>query len=226
MVVQRDVHPVLNRDVPTSFAVGVVLTTTSYVVGFLFGWIDSVNWLEATAVFTSYSCTYLCVKQRRFNYPIGAVSTAAYCLLFWQQGLYASMALNAYLTPALLYGWVRWRSDEATRPVTRVAARWVPVYALAAGIALVGGLAVNTAFGGSFAATDTIILVGSILAQFLLDNKKIETWLVWVAVDIIAVWQYIASGLFIAGVQYLFFLANAIWAFTLWRASMKAGRAL
>jgi nicotinamide mononucleotide transporter len=220
----RNPRLVVNRDVLDSLWIAALATGISYVAGFSFGWTHAVNPLEAFAVYTSYSCTYLCVKERRFNYPIGALSTAAYCLLFWQQGLYASMALNAYLTPALLYGWFRWKADANTRPVTRLQWRWIFVYLAVTAVAFVGALWINDELGGSFAITDSIILVGSILAQFLMDNKKVENWVVWFTVDVIAVWEYFASGLAIAGLQYVFFLANAGWGLAMWIRAMRRAR--
>lgn len=92
----------VKRDVVESIIVGIVLTALSYTVGLLAGWITSLNILEVFAVLTSYACTYLCVKERRINYPIGAISTLAYALLFMQNGLILSAVLNAYLTPTLI----------------------------------------------------------------------------------------------------------------------------
>jgi nicotinamide mononucleotide transporter len=204
--------------------VAAAVTALSYVVGFILGWTSDVNPLEAFAVFTSYSCTYLCVKQRRFNYVIGVTSTVAYFVLFWQQGLLASAILNAYLTPTLVYGWIRWRADIDRRPVTHLIPRWAIVYGLATAAAFAGALALTSAFGGSFALTDSVILVGSILAQFLMDNKKIENWIVWLVVDVVAVWEYVSSGLAIAGLQYVFFLATAVWGWISWRRTMTDGR--
>lgn len=100
--------------------IGVVLTALSYIVGIQAHWITSVNWVEVFAVFTSYSCTWLCVKERRINYPIGAISSVAYVILFLQADLVASAVLNAYLVPTLVYGWIRWRKDINTRPITHV----------------------------------------------------------------------------------------------------------
>ena len=225
LVQTRSTRLVLNRDVLNSLWVAALLTGSSYLAGFLLNWITAVDSLEAFAVFTSYSCTYLCVKQRRFNYPIGALSTIAYCALFWQQGLYASMVLNAYLTPTLIYGWVRWRADRDTRPVTHVAPKWILAYALVTGAAFAGALTLISMAGGSFAVADCVVLVGTILAQFLMDNKKLESWIVWLVVDGIAVWEYFSAGLTIAGLQYVFFLGNAVWALMAWRRSMLADRA-
>jgi nicotinamide mononucleotide transporter len=218
----RNPRLVLNRDTLESLGVAVLLTGASYVVALLLGWTTGVNALEAFAVFTSYACTYLCVKQRRFNYVFGALSTAAYCILFAGQGLYASAALNAYLLPTLVYGWFRWRADVDSRPVTHVRPRWVPAYLGLAAVAFAGAFALNSLLGGSFAVTDSVILVGTILAQFLLDNKKLETWFVWAVVNVLAIWQYFSSGLAIVGLQYVFFLGNAVWGWYSWRRSMRA----
>jgi nicotinamide mononucleotide transporter len=218
----RSPRLVVNRDVLDALLVATALTGGSYVLAAVFGWIGAVSALEAFAVFTSYACTWLCIRQRRFNYPIGAMSTAAYCILFWQQGLIASAALNAYLTPSLLYGWIRWRADTDTRPVSHVDVRWLPIYLGVTGVAYVGAVVIAGALGGSFAAADSVILVGSILAQFLLDNKKVETWIVWFAVNLVAIWLYLTNGLAIAGLQYVLFLVTAVLGFREWWLAMRA----
>ncbi|RYF27333.1 MAG: nicotinamide mononucleotide transporter PnuC, partial [Chloroflexi bacterium] len=174
-------RPTQGRNIIDSIAIGVGFTALSYLVGIGFGWLtlDTLNLLEVFAVLTSYSCTYLCVKERRINYPIGAVSSAAYALLFVQSGLLSSAILNAYLVPTLIYGWIRWRRDTATRPVTHVSLRMIPVYILITALGYAGAAFISQSFGGALAWTDAIILIGTIFAQFLLDNKKLETWMIW-----------------------------------------------
>ena len=116
-------------DYLVSIVVGVVLTGVSYGIGAYYGWnAGNTNWLEIFAVFTSYACTYLCVVERRWNYPIGAISSVAYAILFWQTHLYSSAILNLYLVPTLVYGWIRWRKDTNTRPISHVQIKWLPVY--------------------------------------------------------------------------------------------------
>lgn len=211
-----------NRRVLTeATVVAAVLTTLSYLVGLAAGWINDLNALEAFAVATSFACTYLCVKQKRINYPIGAVSTAAYAVLFIQEGLVASALLNAYLTPALVYGWFRWRADAVTRPVGFVALRWWPAYVVATGLSYGGAVWLLDALDSRMAPIDATILVGSMLAQFLLDNKKIETWAVWALVNVAAIYTYFTAGLALAGFQYIFFLANTLYGAWSWRQAMK-----
>ena len=211
----------LKRDTSEAVAIGMILTTLSYVAGIAFGWVTfaTLNWLEVFAVFTSYACTYLCVKERRINYPIGVISSAAYAVLFLQSGLLASAVLNAYLVPTLLYGWIRWRKDTDTRPVTHVTLKMLPVYLLVAVVGYMGAALISAQLGGAMAWTDSIILAATILAQFLLDNKKLETWLVWAVVNVFAIYTYATIGLPLVAFQYVFFLANTIYGYIIWKRS-------
>lgn len=74
---------------------------------------------------------------------------------------------------------------------------------------------------GTLPWTDGLILAGSILAQFLLDNKKIENWYVWFLVDAIAIWEYWVTGLQLVSIQYVLFLLNAVYAYLVWRRRMN-----
>lgn len=202
--------------------IGVVLTGLSYLIGLKMDWIETIDWLEVFAVFTSYVCTFLCVMERRINYPIGAASTVAYCILFWRFDLNASMAINAFLSVYLVYGWIRWRSDDDTRPITRMSAKhWLLTLAITAvGYAVVVSL--SNAFDGALVWTDSVILVGTLAAQFTLDQKHRETWAIWVIVNIFAIYTYFDVGLALVGVQYILFLFNAFWALSVWSKAYRA----
>jgi nicotinamide mononucleotide transporter len=212
------------QDLIDSVIIGILLTALSYFVAIEANWISSLNWLEVFSVFTSYSCTYLCVKERRINYPIGAISTAAYTLLFLQAHLYDSALLNAYLTPALIYGWFRWRKDKNTRRVGFVSLKWWPVYVIVAGAAYLLANYLSHQLGGSMAWSDAFILSGTILAQFLLDNKRLENWVIWMAVNGLAIYEYFASHLYLVGFQYAFFFLNTLYGFYVWKVSMNDDR--
>lgn len=207
------------QNIVESIITGITLTGISYICGILFGWINAINWLEIFAVFTSYSCTYLCITQRRINYPIGAISSAAYAYLFLQSGLISSAILNAYLVPTLIYGWIRWRKDDNTRPVTHVSWRWLPVYIAVTGLGYLGATLISQQSGGAMAWTDSLILTFTILAQFLLDNKKLENWILWAVVNVLAIYTYSTIGLPLVAFQYVLFLANTVYGYIIWKRS-------
>lgn len=205
--------------------IGVLLTLLSYFVGIQMNWISEVNLLEAFAVFTSYVCTFLCVKERRINYPIGAVSTAAYVVLFFQYSLVASALVNLYLTPLLVYGWFRWKKDSESRPVENVKLKMIPVYLAFAAAFLGGALWLTIAVGAPVVLTDSAILFGTILAQSLMDNKKLQNWPVWLVVNVFAIYTYAKAGLALVAFQYVFFFLNTLYGYISWNRSKDYGTA-
>ena len=201
-----------------SFIVATLLTSVSYGVGLYGGYIDKLNWLEIFSVWTSYSCTYLCVVQSRLNYVIGAISVAALGVLFWQQSLFGSMALQVYLFPIMLYGWWRWGPDDNTRPVSWLHWDWWTAgYFGITAAALVVTVMTSKYFDGNFVWLDSAIFVLSILGQFLLDNKKWENWIVWIGVDVISVYEYWQQGLIVVAIQMGLFILNALWGMYEWQ---------
>lgn len=211
----------MNKFVESIF-VAIGLTALSYVVGVYQNWITELNWLEVFSVATSYSCTYLCVKESRWNYPIGAISVAALSLFFYQQELLSSMALNIYLIPTLIWGWFRWGRDSVTRPVTNLKFdKWLLAYGGFTLVAYFASTFIAKNLGGSMTGLDAFILVGSILAQFLLDNKKIETWYVWAMVNVVAIYTYFNAELYLVAFQFVFFLANTVYGWWNWNMSKK-----
>ena len=74
---------------------------------------------------------------------------------------------------------------------------------------------------GALAWTDSVVLAGTLLAQFLLDNKKLENWIVWAVVNVFAIYTYATSGLPLVAFQYVFFLANTAYGYVSWRRSWR-----
>lgn len=213
-----------------SVVVGSAATAVTYGAAIVAGWLAEVPWLELAAVWTSYICTWMCVEQTRWNYPIGMLTTTLYAILFWNQGLVASSILNAYLPFALAYGWWRWGPDRDTRPVRSLLGegRWplaLGYFAITGGV--YGALLLALLYAdATLPATDTAILVGSILAQLLLDNKRIETWAVWAVVNVFAIWTYAEAGLYLAAIQFAAFLLNTAIGWWKWRRTMQRTEAV
>lgn len=212
------------RYILESILLAVVLTALSHAVGFYAGWITELNWLEVFAVATSYSCTWLCTRQSRWNYPFGVITTAAYSVLFYQWGMIALAVFNLYLVGSLIYGWFRWGSDDNTRPVTRIPVRWYAGYGaiglVILGLFLLANMLFNPAGLAALNPIDVGLAVASGIAQLMLDNKKLENWTLWAGIDIVSIPFFIYSGLTLVAFQYIFFLANTVIGHKQWRKTM------
>lgn len=216
----------MKNDFFIAAVIAVVLTTLTYLFATAVGWVTEPNWLEIVASGMNYAATYLSIKQRRFFYLIGIGASAIYATVYGQAGLIASAVLSAYLTISLIYGYLRWGKDGKTRPVHRIRGWWWLAYIGATGVFYAGAVLIVSALGGSFAPWDAAILVLTILAQFMLDNKVIETWAVWTAVNIIGTVIYFQSELYFAAVQQVIFGLANLWGFLAWRNSMRQESAL
>jgi nicotinamide mononucleotide transporter len=121
----------------------------------------------------------------------------------------------------LLYGWFRWRSDSKPRLVTSLSFdRWslgyIAIGATIAGICLL----VNLYAPGTFGTFDIAITALSGVAQLLLDNKRLQTWVVWLAVNILSMWAFYYAGMYIILLQYIFFTMNVFVGWISWKRSM------
>lgn len=214
LLANRSVRATLQAFALATGITGVLIIATALLTD------DPINPWETAAVYFSFACTWLCVKQVRFNYVLAVVSTLLLSYVFWKSNLLGSMALNLYLIPTVIYGWFIWGRDTETKPVQHVTWRAAGLYALFTLLTYAGAVAIINALGGEMGALDGWLLIGSILAQFLLDRKKIETWVIWVVVNVVSVYVYFQAGLYLLAAQFALFLVNAIYAYLQWRKDL------
>ena len=197
---------------------GVVLTALSYGIAYMVGWDVQFSWLDALAVGTSYACTWLCVVQSRLNYPVGIVSVALYSYIFWAAGFTALATFNLYLVGSLIYGWFKWRKDSKPLLVSSLGFdRWTLGY-IAIGMAIAtSAVLINLLFPGTFSTLDITITALSGVAHLLLDNKRIQTWAVWLVVNILSMYAFYYAGMYLILLQYVFFTINTFLGYTSWK---------
>ncbi|QIG57946.1 hypothetical protein SEA_PAULODIABOLI_262 [Microbacterium phage PauloDiaboli] len=215
---------VLTSDFLIAAVIALGLSGATFALAYAAGWLSGApNWFEVAGATINYGATYLSIKQRRFTYALGFAASAAFAIAYFQYGLLASAILSAYLVGQLVYGYFRWGPDAESRPVHKF--KWGNwwMYALATVLTYAGAVAVSTAFGGQFAFWDGAILVLTILAQFLLDNKVLAAWFVWTAVNVVGVTLYATAGAPFAAIQQLIFGLANIWGYLAWKKTMEQG---
>lgn len=61
----------------------------------------------------------------------------------------------------------------------------------------------------AFPYTDSFILVMSIVTTFLMVQKKVECWIIWIVIDVVATYLYFSKGALFFSLEYLIFTALA-----------------
>ena len=195
------------------------------------------SYLEAAATVLTLACIIFAARANIATFTLGVLSTILYFLFFYQARLYSSMALQVIFLCFNIYGYYQWTrpktGEENDKNQLKVGRYKANKYWLFAGIIVVGtiiwGLIMShppTALAIEFAEAkypyiDAFILVASLVAQYMLAKKKIENWIIWIIVDVIATGLYAASGAIFTAILYGVLVFNAIYGLYEWKKMYK-----
>jgi nicotinamide mononucleotide transporter len=74
---------------------------------------------------------------------------------------------------------------------------------------------------GSVPVFDATITALSVVAQVMLNTRRVESWYVWVLVDLVSVPVYVVKGLYLIALLYLVFLGLAVRGAWEWRREAR-----
>lgn len=183
-----------------------------------------INPLELAATLVTLACVILGVKRSLWQFPVGIVGTAIFFVVVFQAQIWANAALQVFFVFVQLYGWWYWlRGDHGRRPHIRSANRIHVAISvvIALLIAWAGSWALTELTAFDLAITDAATLSVSVVAQYLLDRKYVETWPVWLIVNVASIWLYGNAHMWLFTGLYVFFFFNAFWGWYEWRKAMK-----
>jgi len=183
------------------------------------------GWIEAIATLFGVLCVLLLIKRVIWAWPIGLVQVVLFAWIFFQVKLYSDMVLHLIYVVLQGWGWYHWLhggKDDQALPMTRLTARalgWWGLIALAA--AAVWGYGMQRWTDASMVYPDAFVATASLVAQWLLTRKVLETWIFWIVVDVVAIWIYLAKQLYFTSGLYSLFLVMAIAGYIEWRRAWK-----
>ena len=182
--------------------------------------------LEIIAAALGVANVLLVVRRSVWNYPFGIAMVSLYFFNFSDAKLYSDALLQIFFMVIQLYGWWAWsRADKVDDGVavgwmgSSSRLRWLAGTALA--ILLWGsGMARWTDAAAPFA--DAAIAALSVSAQILQSFRRVESWVLWIAVDALAIFVFASRGLSVTSALYALFLALAIAGLIQWQRKATA----
>jgi nicotinamide mononucleotide transporter len=183
--------------------------------------------LEWTAAGIGYLNITLLIFRSVWNFPVAIVSVGLYIFVFWEERLYAEAALQVFFILANLYGWWLWLKVGGED--NRVPVRWLDWPSRAVWGMVTAALSLNLGWV-MYRFTDAVmpyidsgIAGASVAAQLLLAFRRIENWMLWVAIDIVAIGAYINRGLYPTAGLYGGMLVMSLIGLREWIASTRQG---
>lgn len=189
---------------------------------------------EIIGTFFTFTCVALVVKENLWCWPYGILGVIFLGYAFYVYGLYSTAILHLfYFLPIQFHGWWAWMQGEKdSRPLS--------MFKPTAFALIVVGAILLPAWGWSLIVPDVAIYLGesapvfpfwdslilwlSITAQILMNIKKVESWILWITVDIVAVILYAASGMWMVSALYGVFLIIATLGLIEWWRNYNRGQ--
>lgn len=172
--------------------------------------------VELAATVFSAICVYLAIRHNMWTWFFGALGVILFGYLFFQFGLFSNAGLQIlFFLPMQLVGFFMWRraarrSHNSHLVLSLTLLQFALISVGVLGAAGINGYLITTyTVGASFPYTDALIVWMSIAAQLLMIAKYRESWIMWVAMDVIAIFVYFAKGLIVTSGLYVLFLILA-----------------
>ena len=184
---------------------------------------SQLEWLAAVLVLINVA---LVAMRSVWNYPFALVAVSLYAVVFFEARLYSDALLQVFFLIVNLYGWHNWlqaRRETGDIPVRLLGNR--ERLAWAGGIAVASsawGLVMHYRTDAAAPIVDAFVAGMSIGAQILMARRYLENWLVWIAVDIVAIGLYWSRDLRFTSGLYFILLLLSIAGYREWRARLRA----
>jgi nicotinamide mononucleotide transporter len=188
------------------------------------------NPLEIIAVALGIANIALLVRRSIWNYPFGMAMVALYLVIFWDARLYGEAALQVFFFVVQGWGWWLWARAGGLAQLVEVS--WMDwparlaALVLAAGSSLGIGWAMATFTDAALPYADAAIAGASVIAQVLLAMRRVENWVLWIAVDVLAVGVYLDRALYLTAGLYVVFLGFASAGLIAWARAARQGEAV
>jgi len=202
-----------------------LVSVAAVLVGLFLRWRFGGDWFEFAGFVTGVVAVYMVAEEHIINWPIGLINVSIYAYVFFQSRLYADMSLQFFFFALGVHGWYQWLrggTQNSALTISRLNSKqWLWV----AGVWFVGVAIyypIIHHFNGAAPFIDSSLTVASIIAQVLLNRKKLENWILWIIVDIVYIPLYISRGLYSTAVLYGLLLSIAIAGLVSWKRTFDA----
>ena len=167
----------------------------------------------------------LVVRRSLWNYPFGLAMVTLYGFIFFDAKLYSDALLQIFFFSVNLYGWANWarsksESGQVRVEVLRPRARLVWLAVCLVLIAAWGTMMARYT-DAHYPWWDGAIAMLSVVAQFLQSRRILESWVLWIAVDLLAVPLFALKGLVLTAGLYTIFLSLCVWGLSDWIKARK-----
>lgn len=189
------------------------------------------NPIEIIGIVLSLIYLYFEIRAKVLMWFFGIVSSAIMGIVFFQSGFYADMGLMLYYVIISIYGWIHWKkgSNEKQLPIIHLTKKQALAAVLLLGVGYLVLLQILLHIPGiiglkdsTFPYVDALTVAASMVATWMLSQKILEQWHIWMIVNIISTIMFSMKGLNYTTVLYLIYTIGSFLGYISWMKSYRA----
>lgn len=194
-------------------------------------WFRQSDPVELTGIVLSLIYLYFEIKAKVIMWFFGIVSSALLAWVFFHAGFYADSGLMIYYIIISIYGWIHWNHKPTAQalPITNINRQQIRTsllilvgcYALLLTI-LLKMPAIIGLKDSSFPFTDAFTVAASVVATWLLSQKVIQQWHIWLVVNIISAIMFSLKELHYTMFLYIVYTIGSVIGLVQWHKNLKA----
>jgi len=195
-----------------------------------------ISYLEFVGTLFTLAAVVLVWRRSIWNWPVSIIGTILFGILFYQIQLYADFFEQIYYFITAFWGWYSWQTYKKDHDVKTID---VSINTRKANVFWVVGIIVATLIGSfalsnihlwlptlfpipaSMVILDAGTTVMSFAATILMIRRRVESWVLWVLVDIIAIGLYWYKDVPFIALLYVIFLGIATAGLINWYKAYK-----
>ena len=167
-------------------------------------------------------------KQNILVYPTGIICTVITMYLMYKVSLLGHIIVNLLYTIISFFGWWNWSRRENNDLVVKVSkftsndlTKSLLIFVYIVFVAYFAHDFFATNFEGQIKELDILTSGIFVTAMWLMANKKLENWILWIIGNVITIPLYLSSDKIILSIQYVIFTILAIQAYIEWKKSLS-----
>jgi len=167
-------------------------------------------------------------KQNILVYPTGIICTIITMYLMYKVSLLGHILVNLLYTIISFFGWWNWSRRENNDLVVKVSkftsndlTKSLLIFFFIVFVAYFAHYFFATNFEGQIKELDILTSGIFVTAMWLMANKKLENWILWIIGNVITIPLYLSSDKIILSIQYVIFTILAVQAYIEWKKSLS-----
>lgn len=187
------------------------------------------NYLQAIGGTLSILSLLLGTKQSYFMWPIKVISTCISILVYYHYSLYAKTVFSILSIVMMVYGMYKWfivsavdnNGSKVKNTISKLAnLTRVKLLSIGLLVTIVWGRLLDIYTNADVTYFDALYATFGLMAKWLMANKKIESWLILVTIDLVYINVCLYKGLHVFAVKYCIYVIIGIYGYHKWKKNL------